>query len=375
MNKHKPVALVLLVMCAAVSCKNNGIGPTDGEISFKSDTVSVDPSSPVAGRLSLFEVTESPFLSELLTEGTAKAVTGRYAEVVLPFDGRITSSMVSQGQKVRAGQPLFEIYSPEFNNLVRDYWQARRTSERVSTEYSRKKVLYESGAISRRELDEIYNKKEDARHDMESAIATLKVYNADIDKVIVGQPVSILAPISGEVVICSIAPGEYVKAGDSSPITIANLDRMWVTASVREDCIGRVSADGRAEVFAPSGNGMPIEASIHNIGNLVDEQTRSIQVVLACDNASRRLKYGMSVSVHFVSEPHQELVVPSTAVLHKDQMDYVFVATPEEGVYLRRKVTLGEVSGNGKQVCIVSGLSAGEILVAEGGIYLADLYE
>lgn len=366
---------ILLFVCSVVSCRNNGTEPAGGEISFKSDTIFVNPSSPVAGRLKLVEVSKSSFHSEFRTVGTAKAAAGRYAEVVLPFDGRITSSLVSLGQKVRAGQPLFEMYSPEFNNLVRDYWQARRTSEKVGMEHSRKKVLYESGAISRRELDEVYNEEENARHDAESVAANLKVYNVDIDNVTVGQPVSILAPISGEVVVCSVTAGEYVRAGDDSPITIADLDRIWVTALVKENHINNVSVSGRAEVFIGADNEMPIEASIYNIGNLVDEQTHSIQVVLACDNASRRLKHGMSVSVRFTSEPHQKIVVPSTAVFQEERMSYVFVATPEDCVYLRRKVNVGDAADDNSMICIESGLSVGETIVAEGGIYLTDRHE
>lgn len=362
---------LLLGACAMVSCRNNGAEVQSQAVTFRADTVTVSQSSPVSRNLKLATASLTPFSNEFRTVGTARAETGRYAEVVLPFDGRITRSLVSLGQRVAKGQPLFEMFSPDFNELVKAYYQALRTSEKVSADFARKKGLYEHGVISKREFDELFAEEENARHDLESAEATLQIYNVDVNDVKVGQPVCILAPISGEIVANNITAGQYVKSDAESPVIVADLSRIWVTALVKEHYISNVSRNAGAEVILES-DGSVINAEILNIGSVVDEETRSVQVVLGCDNSDRRLKHGMFVSVHFISEPQDAVVVPSTAVFQGEQSSYVFVEADTPDVYVRRKVVVSGGNDDNTAVCIRSGLKAGETYISEGGIYLAE---
>jgi len=361
----------MLSAAAVLSCGNNGEFTEQQQLFFSGDTVRVDSSSPILKYLKTSEVTPVPFSSEFRTVGTARAENGAYAEVVIPFDGRITRSFVRIGQKVRAGQALFELYSPEFNELVKEYFQAQRTADKVKADYRRKQSLFENEVISKRELEESFTDTEIADRDLESAEATLRIYNVDFSKAKVGQPVSILAPISGEVVSADLTVGQYVKADDESPVTIADLGSMWVTALVKEHYIGSVTNDAEAEIFIESTPDLPIKAKVLNVGNVVDEETRAVQVILSCDNADRRLKHGMYVSVHFMSEPQDMVVVPSSAIFQGEQFNYVFVQLSED-TYIKRRVVLGSSNDDKSLISLKSGLDTGENVITEGGIFLSE---
>lgn len=365
-------AKTLFVILLAVSCGRRTATVQEQQLTFSGDSVVVSANSPITSKIKTTELAYLPFSNEFRTVGTARAENGKYAEVIIPFDGRITRSYVTLGQKVRSGQPLFEMYSPEFNGLVKEFFQAQRTAEKARAEYERKKVLLEHGIVSRSELDVLYTEQEVAMRDLESATSTLGIYNVDLTELKVGQPVVITSPISGEAVENNITVGQYVKSDGDSPVTIAELGSMWVTALVKEHYIGSVSKGSRVEIMVESAPGTILEGRIVNIGNIVDEESRAVQVVIACDNSEQKLKHGMYVSVHFISEPSEAIVIPASALFQGEQSNYVFKATDDPYIFIRRRVIIGSSNDDNSAICILEGLSPGDHIITEGGIYLAE---
>lgn len=340
------------------------------EISYQGDSVVVNPTSPIIPKITTEVLEKELFSSEFRTVGTVQAEAGHYAEVGVPFDGRITSSRVMLGTRVRPGQTLFELSSPDFFEQSKQYFQNLRSYETARAAYERKKSLQQAGVVSLRELEEAYTEAENARQEKAASEATFKAYGMDPSTMEPGQPMRIVAPIGGEVVRYNITQGAYVKADSEAVLTIADLGRVWVTAQVKERFTGAVEKDGRVEIFTEAEPDTAIWGKVLNIGNLVDEQTRSVQVIIACDNPQMKLKHGMYVSVHFISESHEAIVVPSTAVFQGEKSSYVYMATDEDNVFVRRQVSVGESNDDSSRVRIISGLKSGEEIVAAGGLYL-----
>lgn len=351
------------------ACKGTG-EKTIEEISYRRDSVIVNPASPIIQKISTIELQKEPFSNEFRTVGTVQAETEHYAEVGVPFDGRITKARVMLGSRVHAGQTLFELSSPEFFEASKTYFQNLRNYETAKSAYERKKELQGSGVVSVRELEEAFTELENSRQEKSASEAAFMAYGMNPSSIEPGQSMHIVAPISGEVVRCSITPGAYTKADGDALVTIADLRKVWVTAQVKERFIGSVTKNGDAEIFTEADPETPIKGKVLNIGNLVDEQTRSIQVIVACDNPERKLKHGMFVSVHFISEPEDAVVVPSTSVFQGENSSYVYLASDEENVFLRHQVTVGAADDSNTKVHILKGLQEGDIIVTEGGLYL-----
>lgn len=355
-----------------ISCSSGTGNEEARDFSFSGDTVTIKASSPILGSLKTATIQEEPFSSEFRTVGSVQAETDKYAQVSVPFDGRITRNLVHLGDKVSAGASLFEMSSADFLEASKTYMQAIRSHERAQADYLRKKGLKEDGITSERELEEAYTEAENTRQEMASAEATLRIFSADPSSLSVGQALRITAPISGEVVQSSVTPGQFVKADGDPLITIADLSKVWVTALVKERNIGAVQEGSMAEVFTEAEPGKAIMGKVLFVGSLVDEQTRSVQVILGCDNPDRTLKHGMFVSVHFMSEAKASIVLPSTAIFQGERGDYVYVATPIEGTYVRRDIETGSSSDDNQRVSIIKGIGLGERVLTEGGIYLND---
>lgn len=361
----------VLALSAVASCKSGDKQQAASEVAFHGDTITVSAESPILSKIKIQTLAEEPFSTEFRTVGTVQAETGHYAEVCSPFDGRVTRSAVRLGQHVGAGQCLYEMSSADFVEASKTYFQAVRNCETAKANYDRKKTLFDHGIASQRELEEIRTEAENACHEKESAEATLRVYNVNPSQLKMGQSLRISSPIEGEVVACSITPGQFIKADSEPLVTVADLRKVWINALVKERFIGNVNQGEKVEIFTEAEPDSIIWGHIVSIGNMVDEETRSVQVILGCDNALRKLKHGMYVSVHFISESKSSIVLPATAIFQGEQHSYVFVAVDgKSNTFVRRDVEVMNGSDDRQKVCVLSGLQSGETIVSEGGLFL-----
>lgn len=367
MNKIYSACMLAALMLSA--CAGSGEQKT-AEITYQDNIITVSGESPILTKLKYETLSVQPFSNEFRTVGTVQAETGKFAEVNVPFDGRVIRSHVKLGTKVSAGQSLFDMSSPEFLEASKEYFQNVQNYEKAKSDYERKKVLAQHGIASQKELEEALTEAENARHDMEYSAATLKVYGTNPANMKMGQAMTIVSPISGEVVQSNVTVGAFTKADGDPLVTIADLHKVWVNARVKEHFIGSAIAGGSAEIISEADAETVIKGEILNVGNLVDEETRSVQVVIACDNQDLKLKHGMFVSVHFLSEAKDAIVVPATAVFLGEQSSFVYVCTDQPNVFKRREVELGSSNDDKSQICIKSGLNPGEKIIAEGGLYL-----
>ena len=365
--KHILAALAIALPVLA-GCRQGEAASAARDFAFQGDEVGVRSDSPVARELKVAPVGASEYESSFRTVGTVTPMAGRVAEVAVPFAGRITRTMVRLGDYVRAGQPLFEMSSPDFYEAVKEYYENQLADKNAAANLKRREAMHEAGILSEREIEEARAEAENARNAYQMSRMALGVYHVDLDRLQMGRPVTVTAPIGGRVVACSLTQGQYVKEDAEALATIAELSRVWVSAQVKEAQIGRVEAGRtRAQVFRDSAPDSPVEGRIVYVGEILDEQTRSAEVVLECDNADRLLKPGMFVSVAFATPQASALLIPATAVFQGEGGKYVYVE--KEALHFERRPVHVESAGV-DQVCVLAGLAEGERIITSGGIYL-----
>lgn len=367
--KKTIIAFIGAIMVLCTSCAGQEENHIE-EITYNEDTVSISDNSPILSRLKFETVSTEPFSREFRTVGTVGAEAGRYVEVGVPFDGRVQKVNVRIGSRVTAGQALFELSSAEFLETSKQYFQSLETYEKVKANYERKRTLQTSGIISEREMQEVQTEYENALKDKECSEAAITLLGMDPANIIMGQPLAISSPISGEVVKFEITPGSYLKADSDPVITVADLKTVWVTARVKEHSIYSVSEGATTEIYTEAAKGRQLLGKVIYIGNIVDEQTRSVEVIIECDNREKILKHGMFVSIHFMEKPEDSILVPTTAVFQGDGSSYVYVTIDQSGCFIRRKVVTGPENPKKSRILIESGLEKGETILTEGGLFL-----
>jgi RND family efflux transporter MFP subunit len=255
------------------------------------------------------------------------------------------------GEKIRRGQPLFDVYSPELVQTQQDLLAALAFAERLqAAEVASPATLDRARAlvVSARERLRLWDisPAQIERIENTGAVSRVLTVSAPRSGVITEQPQNLVG--------MEIRPGMSIYR-------IADTSRAWVTAEVYEDQIAVVQSQDHAWVTLAALPGERLEAEVLAIKPWVERETRTVHLTLGLANEQGRLRQGMQATVEF--EPvtvSGALLLPSQSVLRTGQRNIVVVAKGE-GRFAPREVTLG-AEANG-EIQIVSGLDEGEEIV------------
>nr|WP_108258522.1 efflux RND transporter periplasmic adaptor subunit [Mangrovicoccus ximenensis] len=247
---------------------------------------------------------------EIRTVGYAGWDEHRTAHVHTRVEGWIERLDVRAiGDRVEAGDLLFELFSPEVGAATAELVRAIEDSPRARIVEIAKNRLRSIG-LSDAQIEEIARTREPARN------------------------IRIHAPQDGVVVALEAAEGMYLKP-DVRAMTLTDPGRIWLIAEVFERDLGRLSPDMRAEVRFDHLPGEVFEGRIDYIYPELDSVTRTLPVRLVLGTAEGRLRPGMFGSVRLLpAAAHAAVTVPSEALIRTGRQT---VGPGPEGCGVRRR--------------------------------------
>lgn len=370
-NKVRSNITVLLLLAVTSSfllqscgnSKEDNHGHTAG-YAIKGDTVVLTENSNIKSKLNFSTVAERDFVMELTTAGIVRAIPTAYAEIAPPFAGRVLKSYVRLGQKVNAGSPVFEISSPDYFNAQKDYFDAKQEFRQAELNLKRQQDLLKNGVGVQRELEEAETEFTTKKSALSNASAALKIFNIDPEKTVLGHPLTVVSPIRGDILTNKIVIGQYLKE-DAEPLAVvAELSKVWIVGQVKEKDIRFIRTLDDVEVRVAAFPDRAVKGKIYHVNEIVNEETRSVEVLVECENPNHDLKPGMYVTVLFKDTPENTILVPSKSVFQKEEKQFVFVKIDDTRFEKRQIETAGTSNGS---VIVTSGLRTGEVIVTEGG--------
>ena len=292
--------------------------------------------------------------------------------VITQVGGPVSRILVVPGQHVKAGEPMLDVSSPDYSQLLDAYLKAADASRLAEKNYSRAQDLYQHHAIAERDLEQAESDRTQARADLNAAEQGMKILGIknpqDLAKAPSSALIPVLAPISGEVVERLVQPGQVVQAGQTQAFTISDLSTVWVLANVYQADLAYVR-DGDDVVVETDAYPTKFHGRISYVSPAVDPNTRTLQARILVDNPGEKLKKDMYCTVTVTAGVLSNVVaVPNSSVLRDDNnQPFVYVATGQNQ-FGRRDVELGE-SQNGRTQ-ITKGISVGDRVVGDGGLFL-----
>jgi cobalt-zinc-cadmium efflux system membrane fusion protein len=324
----------------------------------------------------LITVARSNWHKTIDATGTVDFDNDQATSVLAPFSGPVARLLVSPGDRVKKGQVLAIVDSPDFAQAIDAYRKAVATAKTNRRLADLDKDLLQHQGVSQREADQAETDAVSAEADRYAALQGLVSLNIDprtIRNVEAGRPIgrieaSIRAPIAGTVAEKLITPGELLQAGTTPCFTIADLSRVWVMAQIFDTDVASIAVGDKVQIDTAV-DSKPIAGTVDNISAVVNPDTRSVQARILVDNPVGLLKKQMYVRVHIHSAQESDgLLVPVSAILRDDEnLPFVYVAQPD-GSFARAHVTLGYRGGD--QYDIASGLKPGDRIVVDGAIFL-----
>ncbi len=257
------------------------------------------------------------------------------SQINLRTEGWIERLLIkNEGERVKKGQLLFEIYSPQIVNAQKEYVQAKRRNDAQMLAATQEKLLA-LGMV---------------QADIKRLAKTSKVTNT----------VQVLAPQDGIVTSLNVREGIFVKPA-TDIMSLVDLSSVWLQAEVFESQTDWVTESQSAEARLNYLPGEIFSGRVDYIYPVLDPKTRTLQVRLRFDNPNERLKPNMYARVTIFGKSHPgALSIPREALIRGQDVDRVVVALGD-GSYTVHEVMSGIESGN--WVEIVAGLDEGDEVV------------
>ena len=292
--------------------------------------------------------------------------------VITQVGGPVSRILVVPGERVKKGQSLLEVSSPDYSLLYAAYLKARDTLRVTDKNYARAQDLYAHHAIAERDLLQAESDRIQAQADLNAALLGLKILGIpnpdDLEKAPSSAEIPLLAPIGGEIVERDVSPGQLLQAGATQAFIISDMGSVWVLANVYQSDLSAVHVGDQVAVQTDSYPDK-FQGKISFISPALDPTTRTLQARIVVENPGEKLKNNMYVTATVNAGVEQNAIaVPDSSVLRDDEnQPFVYVASGSNQ-FGRRPVEIGQSEAGKTQ--ILNGLSPGDKVVGDGSLFL-----
>ena len=240
----------------------------------------------------------------------------------------------AEGDPIKKGQPVYEIYSPALVNAQEELLLALERNNRRLIRASEERLT--ALQIPKNVISEIRK--------------TRKVF----------QNITFYSPQSGVVDNLNIRQGFFVKPG-TTLMSIGALEQVWVEAEIFERQVPWVKVGMPVTMTLDYLPGQDWQGQVDYIYPTLDAETRTVKVRLKFNNKDQLLKPNMFAQVVIHSQSLQSsLVIPKQALIRTGSQDRVVLAL-EDGRFKSIAVKVGAQDSN--SVEILEGLNDGEKIV------------
>jgi RND family efflux transporter MFP subunit len=325
--------------------------------------------SPVVD-VAVVQVAPGTIESALEISGTLAARTRVGLKPKLP--GRLERVLVDIGDRVSAGQVVATIDRGEIDAQLDaviaavDVARAGLESAEASLanaviEHDRAKVLFESGALPRQRLDAAQTAHRSAVAQRDLARANLVQAEATVRRTReIQRDASLRAPVAGFVVERNYDAGAI--PGDLPVVVVADIRQLKLEAGVSELEAGRLKTGLPAAVSVQAKPGERFAGQLAAIAPEVDERNRHFRIEVRVANPDGALLAGMYATARLVlATADDALTVPREAVTSREGKRVVLKVDSDKVT----AVPVVEGLGDGRRVQIVSGLVAGDQVIAD----------
>ena len=338
----------------------------------------------------------------------SKLLPSRDIDVSAKIPGKVSNAYFKVGSKVKKGDILFTLEAEESNSQLTQseaalsgtrenikqqllaaetgLEQAQLRYNELKSDYEKTGKLYEQGAVSKHEKDNVETLYKNAVVSLESAKENLKIIKGtdsggglataqanqaqsavDAASIQVGNSV-VRSPIDGMVSVCNVKAGELTSSVINA-YTIINSDNITAEINVPGEVQSVLSAGQtiKLEIGVPGKNGF--DGTIDTISPAADTRTGFYNVKIILENRAETIKPGMFAKAIIPAVTKNNIfTVPGGAIVSENGIEFVYLV--QDGIVVKKIVRTGAST---ESVTEIEGdLKEGDRIILEGQSFLSE---
>lgn len=308
----------------------------------------------------------------VVSELTGRTTAALSAEVRPQVGGIIQKRLFTEGDEVKAGQPLYQIdpssYRAAYNEAAAALTQAQSLVVSDCQKARRYAALVKDNGVSRQDADDAQSTCEQDKASVASKKAALESARINLNWT------TVTAPIAGRIGISSVTPGALVSADqDTALATIRGLDSMNVDLTrssvdllhLRKQRLASSSDTLNASLILEDGSTYSEKGRLALTEVAVDESTGSVTLRAVFPNPQHVLLPGMFVRAR-IDEGimNDAILAPQQGITRDAKGDATALVVNADNKVEQRTVETGETYDD--KWLVINGLKSGDKLIVEG---------
>ncbi len=352
-------ALIVIFAASVYSCNLHST-------SSNSDTKTFVLSDTMLKSTTFAKVSLEPLKNELEFYGKITADNNKLIEIFPVVGGSVTKVYVELGDYVKKGQLLATIRSTEVAGFEKELNDAKSDVVVARNNLKTVQELYEGKLNTEREVITAKSQLEKSESQLNRMQETYKIYSLKANAVY-----EVRSPLSGFILQKVINEGMLLRNDRTNNIfDVAQIDEVWAIANISEADIQLIDLGFDAQVTTFSYQGKVFNGKIDKIFNIIDPETKSMQVRIKLNNPDFLLKPEMKASVRISNTLKEKMLsVPSSAVIFDKSRNFVITYKDRFNMETRKVEVFRQV---GDVTYISSGLKEGENVITHNQLLIFD---
>jgi RND family efflux transporter MFP subunit len=296
----------------------------------------------------IVQLAYEPFSHFFEASGEMETIDEAY--VSPEVSGQIVGIFVKEGDRVEKGQKLAKLNTVIIEKNIQELQSQLSLAETV---YIKQSALWKKNIGSEIQYLEAKNSYEGLQNKLETLRAQ---YNLAI----------LTSPIKGIVEKIVQKEGEMATPGMQF-MHIVNIDELYVTAQLSEAYLPIIQKGDEVNITLPSMPGFSEMLPVYRTGNVINKENRTFEVQVKINNPQGVMKPNMLANIEINDYNNSKAIVIPSILIRKDlRGSFMYVAVPQEGQTVAKKVYITPGRSFKDKTEVLTGLEAGNIIITDG---------
>lgn len=285
------------------------------------------------------------------------------SRISTPVNGRVIKIFAKIGDKVKLGQALAMLDSPDFGQANADLIKANSDLKLKELAFERAKTLFDHEVLAKKEFENAESELMQSKAESQRALGRLKNYGVSQNNNFI-----LTTKINGTVTERQINPGSEVKIDNQTPVfVVSDPKHLWINIEVPEKDLDKVRIGQNLKVDSSAYPDTSFKAKVVLISKVLNPDTRRIVVRCEIENLDEKLKPEMYVYASPLDGEAELAYVPNDSIITEGVKSYIFIEKMP-GTIEKRLVKVG-FQGH-QNSYITQGVNEGERVVISGTLLL-----